>query len=823
MRAMPRTSPVWLALPLLFAAAWARGAPAEDPVPPAAAPAARAAPRAQATRHDLALRLRLLEEALEANPGAFALRRRAVSLLVARATLGFFSGAYERAMDGLNEARATLLGEPFDALRAALERVRVELRPYASALEWPPSRPTVEVRLVALGAPPPPDLLVRFVVPALPQGAYRRLALDLGAKPWSAWLAQPEPLRLGALVEHQGVRLGLRLTIDLGPGGAGTLLAERLLPGPHLVARAEAAAGHARALPAALPPGSTPGLLPTAERLAERVQRAPSGLLGDTLPDLPGDVAHLERLLDRMRASAAGAPTRLTRDDLPADGYRVTASGARYRLFAPPPAPSTGPGPAPERVPLVLALHGAGGSEDMFFEAYGGGAAVRLARARGWALASPTGHEHVLEVLDDVATLLPVDPARVYLVGHSLGAGALWRVLLEAPERFAAVAPIAGGWMALARPAYERARDVPVLAVNGALDPMRTLAVLTAERAAAAGVPVTRLDLADLDHLLVVGAALPEVFRFFDQHARPPVPAQGGTVDPLPEIGSLWDWQDPAVSEQRFRDLLPRAEAEGDLGYRVTLQAQIARALGLQRRFDQAHALLDALEPLLTPESHLARARVSIERGRLWNSAQKPAQALPLFEAAFGAARQAGHDGLAVDALHMLGIAASGDAAVAWNEKAMAYAEASADPRAKAWLGALYNNLGWTCHERGELARALDLQLRNWRWHEERGRVRDTLIGKWAYARVLRSLKRQAEAVALHHELLAAWEALKEPDGYVFEELGENLLELGRAAEARPHFARACELLSQDAGLSKDEPQRLERLRTLGAEPPAAK
>ena len=57
-------------------------------------------------------------------------------------------------------------------------------------------------------------------------------------------------------------------------------------------------------------------------------------------------------------------------------------------------------------------------------------------------------------------------------------------------------------------------------------------------------------------------------------------------------------------------------------------------------------------------------------------------------------------------------------------------------------------------------------------------------------------------------------------DGYGSEEIGECLLALGREDDARPWFARAAELLSGDAFLAEHEPDRIERLRRLGADGP---
>ena len=68
-------------------------------------------------------------------------------------------------------------------------------------------------------------------------------------------------------------------------------------------------------------------------------------------------------------------------------------------------------------------------------------------------------------------------------------------------------------------------------------------------------------------------------------------------------------------------------------------------------------------------------------------------------------------------------------------------------------------------------------------------------------------------------ERAKAWDlAMAEgiPDGYNHEEIGECLLALGRPDEARPHFARAYEILSKDAWLADGEPERLKRLAELG-------
>jgi tetratricopeptide (TPR) repeat protein len=242
---------------------------------------------------------------------------------------------------------------------------------------------------------------------------------------------------------------------------------------------------------------------------------------------------------------------------------------------------------------------------------------------------------------------------------------------------------------------------------------------------------------------------------------------------------------------------------------------QIARTQGLQRKFDDAHRTLDEVEPMMTDDD-LVRVRYLLERGRLFNSSGDRTSAKPLFIEAWKRARDAGMDYYAVDALHMIAIAAP-DESLVWNERAIALVERTDDQRAKGWLGALYNNTGWTWHERGEYEKALEHFEKSLHWHHERNTGEGDFIARWSVARVLRSLNRTDEALARQQQLLHDRTAANAPsDGYVEEELGECLLALGRADEAAPYFATAWSLLSQDEWLCSNEPGRIERLKRMG-------
>jgi tetratricopeptide (TPR) repeat protein len=277
-----------------------------------------------------------------------------------------------------------------------------------------------------------------------------------------------------------------------------------------------------------------------------------------------------------------------------------------------------------------------------------------------------------------------------------------------------------------------------------------------------------------------------------------------------------WDFDRPAESEWKFRAELERLPPGS--AARLELLTQVARAQGLQRRFDAANTTLDQVQRAMPGRPSPVEIRYLLERGRVYNSSGDPARSVPLFRDALARARAAGEDFLAIDAAHMLGIAAPADARLAWNLEAVALAERSSDERSKRWLASLYNNIGWIYHDCGEYARALDYFKRALPLREARGDPVNVRIARWAIARAYRSLGRYDEALAIQRQLLSETIAANAPDGYIHEELGELLLIRGETAEARAQFARAYELLSADGGFAAAEAKRRQRLRELAGQ-----
>jgi len=281
-----------------------------------------------------------------------------------------------------------------------------------------------------------------------------------------------------------------------------------------------------------------------------------------------------------------------------------------------------------------------------------------------------------------------------------------------------------------------------------------------------------------------------------------------------------WNYADPATSEARFRARLTTRQAAAP-EYRAELLTQIARAQGLQRHFAPARETLHEAERLLSPQMRRARARVELERGRVLRSSGNPDPARAHFEAALRLSRAIGSDYHAVDAAHMLALVAnSPKQALDWNHKALAMALASRDPRTRRWEASLQNNIGWAHYDAGNYGAALAAFEQSRLAYAQQRRTDEERSARWAIAHVFRKQGNTRAALEHQRSLAAELAAKGERDGYVFEEIAECLLTLGRPQEAAPYFRLAYGELSKDPNLAATAKTRLERLKRLGASAP---
>ena len=243
------------------------------------------------------------------------------------------------------------------------------------------------------------------------------------------------------------------------------------------------------------------------------------------------------------------------------------------------------------------------------------------------------------------------------------------------------------------------------------------------------------------------------------------------------DLSLLWDFNQPDVSEQRFRAAL--ASATGDDA--LILQTQIARTYGLRGDFARAQQILDDIEPQVGSAGAEVRARHALERGRTLSSAvhSPELQTEPVKAAARAAylhaleiAQTERLDDLAIDALHMLAFVDTDPAdQLTWGLQALSVMEGSSQPAARQWEGSLRNNVGYALHQQGRYEEALAQFKLALAFRERAGNAEQTRVATWMVAWTLRALGRMDEALDIQLRLERECEAAGAPDPYVFEEL----------------------------------------------------
>jgi poly(3-hydroxybutyrate) depolymerase len=210
-----------------------------------------------------------------------------------------------------------------------------------------------------------------------------------------------------------------------------------------------------------------------------------------------------------------------------------------YRMYV----PTTYTGAKPS--PLVIALHGLGGTEDSFFEGYDK-QLPPLAERHGYIVAAPLGYrvdgsygwgvgnapadptvrrtqelseQDVMQVLQRVRQQYKIDENRIYLMGHSMGGIGTWKIAAKYPDIWAAIGPISGSG---APATIERFRHVPEVVVHGDND--ATVNVSSSrnmvEKMKELGAEVKYIEVAGGSHGSVVGPNIGAILDFFDAHKK---------------------------------------------------------------------------------------------------------------------------------------------------------------------------------------------------------------------------------------------------------------------------------------------------------------
>jgi predicted esterase len=187
-------------------------------------------------------------------------------------------------------------------------------------------------------------------------------------------------------------------------------------------------------------------------------------------------------------------------------GYRPSAGWGSNSLNRPPPGAAT-------------TASGAGAASASGGRGRGGGRGFAPDPAR--AKQGEYSEQDALNVLDLVMKEYPIDPARVYLFGHSAGGAGTWYFGEKYAEKWAAIAASAAATSPQGFP-FDRLRGMPIMVCHGDKDPevpvARSRAMVAAAKAA--GLDPQYLEVPDATHVTIVAIVEPKVFAFFDQHRK---------------------------------------------------------------------------------------------------------------------------------------------------------------------------------------------------------------------------------------------------------------------------------------------------------------
>lgn len=165
---------------------------------------------------------------------------------------------------------------------------------------------------------------------------------------------------------------------------------------------------------------------------------------------------------------------------------------------------------ASQPLTVLIAFHGAGGDENMFMDAYGAGAIKNVADEHALLLVTPltyafgtnTGEQFdaLIQTLEQHYT---IDAGRIFIVGHSMGGGAVSSVINARGDRLAGAAALCGF-----RPLVGESGAVPpTLVVAAELDPIASPARIEpfAQQAIEKGLPIEYRLIPNYGHTVIVG------------------------------------------------------------------------------------------------------------------------------------------------------------------------------------------------------------------------------------------------------------------------------------------------------------------------------
>ena len=283
------------------------------------------------------------------------------------------------------------------------------------------------------------------------------------------------------------------------------------------------------------------------------------------------------------------------------------------------------------------------------------------------------------------------------------------------------------------------------------------------------------------------------------------------------QISDMWDFSDPQACEKNFRKKME--EFSTSAFYVWELQTQVARALGLQGKFDEAFQILDSIqagfEYAPTCESKdLVGIRYNLERGRILKLTNKVEDSIRYFRFALKLAMKIRADDLSIDAIKMLLDMSSVNDRIELGLKGINIATELGNENLYPIVGAFALNVGEAYLENKNYQKAIEqfMHARDiFSKLFDAEKVRKIRISICIAQRGLGNYKEALLELRVQEEWL---KKTGNSDGIVFEEIAENLMALGQSSSSI-YFSKALKSFEAQSLVSDMDSKRISRIRQL--------
>jgi tetratricopeptide (TPR) repeat protein len=276
-----------------------------------------------------------------------------------------------------------------------------------------------------------------------------------------------------------------------------------------------------------------------------------------------------------------------------------------------------------------------------------------------------------------------------------------------------------------------------------------------------------------------------------DQHD---LPASSTPAEMLANADRIFRSRDYAAANELYKQAASAAKIAGELTVQVEALAQVARSYSIQGKESAGLPWLNQAAELATPSDPIGWSRFQNVKGIFQREAGDRELATETFILLYDYCREREMYLRAIDAAHMVAIAADLESQIAWAYKGIAAAEAGGH---EDWLAILWNNLGWTFDDLGRYDESLTALRKAQQYHWRTGSDLMKLIADWSLGHALRMTARTDSARFVMETTLAWAERRYTADpspteaewvGFVHQELGEQRLAARDIAGAISHL-----------------------------------